>query len=98
MPLVLALLSLSTLVGTPLANVVSRRVEARADVHALDLTGDPTTFATMERQLALSNLADLKPHPLVTALGTHPSAPQRLALARSWARSIARPEHRDLVG
>ena len=54
----------------------------------LDLTGDPATFARMERQLALANIADLKPHPLVTVLfATHPSAPQRIALARSWARA-----------
>jgi STE24 endopeptidase len=98
LPLVLALLALMGAIGTPLANLVSRRIEARADVHALELTGDPTTFAQMERQLALANIADLKPHPLVIVLfATHPSAPQRLALARSWARSRRVPEHRDLV-
>ena len=98
LPLILALLGLLGTIGGPLGNLVSRRIEARADVHALDLTGDPATFARMERQLALANIADLKPHPLVTVLfATHPSAPQRIALARSWARLRRVPEHRDLV-
>ena len=59
MPLILALLGLLGTIGGPLGNLVSRRIEARADVHALDLTGDPATFARMERQLALANIADL---------------------------------------
>jgi STE24 endopeptidase len=66
---------------------VSRRIEARADVHALDLTGDPATFVASERRLAVANLSDLDPNPLVYGLfATHPSAPERIALARDWAR------------
>ncbi len=77
---------LSTLTG-PLQMLVSRRVEARADVHALDLTGDPASFAAMQRRLSLSNLSDLDPSPVVFGLfASHPAAPQRIALARQWAR------------
>ena len=86
-PLVLALVSVGSLVVAPASNLVSRRVEARADVHSLDLTGDPRTFAESQRRLALTNLSDLDPHPLAYALfATHPSTTERLALVREWER------------
>ena len=91
-PLLLALVSVGTLVAAPATNLVSRRVEARADVHALDLTRDPQTFAATQRRLALTNLADLDPHPLAYALfATHPSTTERLALAREWQRLRGEP-------
>jgi len=84
-------------VSTPFGNLVSRRIEARADVHSLDLTGDPATFVETERRLALTNLSDLEPNPVIYALFfTHPSTPERIALARIWARQHAVPEPRDL--
>ena len=86
-PLVLALLTVGSLVLDPVTNLVSRRIEARADVHALDLTRDPATFAESQRRLALVNLSDLDPHPLAYAMfATHPSTTERLALAREWRR------------
>ena len=86
-PLLLALVAVGTLVVGPASNLVSRRVEARADVHSLDLTRDPRTFADSQRRLALSNLSDLDPHPLAYALfATHPSTTERLALVRVWER------------
>jgi STE24 endopeptidase len=86
-PLVLALVAVGTLALGPATNLVSRRIEARADVHALDLTRDPQTFVDTQRRLALSNLSDLDPHPLAYALfATHPSTTERLALVREWVR------------
>ena len=86
-PLLRALVAVGTLVVGPASNLVSRRVEARADVHSLDLTRDPRTFADSQRRLALSNLSDLDPHPLAYALfATHPSTTERLALVREWER------------
>jgi STE24 endopeptidase len=86
-PLVLALVAVGSLVVGPASNLVSRRVEARADVHSLDLTRDPQTFADSQRRLALTNLSDLDPHPLAYALfATHPSTTERLALVREWER------------
>ena len=76
----------ATFVSGPLQTLVSRRIEARADVHSLDLTGDVDTFVSTEKRLAETNLSDLDPHPLVYALFfTHPTAPERIALARAWA-------------
>jgi len=81
--LLLLLVAVGTQVAGPGVNLVSRRIEARADVHALDLTGDPSTFIAVQRRLALTNLSDLEPNPLAYALfATHPSTTERIALAR----------------
>ncbi len=91
-PLLLALVAVGTFVAGPATNLVSRRIEARADVHALDLTRDARTFEDSQRRLALSNLSDLDPSPLAYALfSTHPSTTERLALAREWERLRGRP-------
>lgn len=88
-PLVLALIALTTLLVAPASNLVSRRIEARADVHALDLTRDPATFVATQKRLALSNLSDLDPHPLAYVFfATHPSVTERLSLAREWQRLV----------
>jgi STE24 endopeptidase len=86
-PLLLALLAVTSLLVAPASNLVSRTVEARADVHALDLTRDPSSFIAAQKQLAVSNLSDLDPHPLAYAFfASHPSVTERLALAREWER------------
>jgi STE24 endopeptidase len=90
-PMVLFLLTVGTLVSTPVQNGVSRHIEARADVHALDLTRDPEAFAAMQRDLAGSNLNDPDP-PAAWQwfFGSHPTVSQRLAMAADWAR-VERP-------
>ena len=83
----MALVAVMVALSGPLQVLVSRRVETRADVHALDLTRDPTTFVDMQRRLSVTNLSDLDPPALVFGLfATHPSGPQRIALARDWDR------------
>jgi STE24 endopeptidase len=86
-PLVLLLFGVGMLLVTPVENVVSRHIEARADVHALDLTKDPTAFVDMQRTLAVTNLAEPDP-PAAWQwfFGTHPTTAQRVALARDWAQ------------
>ena len=96
--LLLAVVALLTALGGPVQLLVSRRVEARADVHALALTRDPGTFAAMQRRLAVENLSDLDPPRAVYLLfSSHPSAPQRIALARAWARIVGVPEPAPLA-
>jgi STE24 endopeptidase len=86
-PLLLFLVAVSTLVLGPATNLVSRRIEARADVHSLDVTRDVPTFIASEQRLARTNLSDLEPNAFLYAMfATHPSSPQRIALAREWAR------------
>ena len=90
--LVLALVAVGSLASAPASTLVSRRIEARADVHALDLTQDVRGFAQMQRRLAVTNLSDLQPAWWRTALfSTHPSAPWRVAMARAWAQQHGLP-------
>ncbi|MFP5372781.1 MAG: M48 family metallopeptidase, partial [Actinomycetes bacterium] len=85
-PLVLFLLAAGGVVATPLQNAVSRQVETRADLHALDLTRDPDAFVRMQRELAVTNISDPDP-PAAWQwfFGTHPTTAQRVAFAQSWA-------------
>jgi STE24 endopeptidase len=86
-PLVLFLMAVGAVVSTPLQNLVSRHIEARADVHALDLTADPDAFVEMQRGLAVSNLSDPDP-PAAWQwfFGSHPTTAERIALAQDWER------------
>jgi STE24 endopeptidase len=85
--LLVALFAVVSLASSPVQSLVSRRVEARADVHALQLTGDVETFVSMQRRLSTENLSDLDPPLLVYAMfASHPTGPQRIALAREWER------------
>ena len=82
----LAFIAVVGFVSTPLQSAASREVEARADLHALDLTGDPSTFVAMQRRLALTAKADVTPNAVVYRLfGSHPKTTARLAAARAWA-------------
>jgi STE24 endopeptidase len=92
-PLVLALYAVVGFAVSPLTNVVSRHIEARADAHSLALTADPQTYVAAQRKLAVSGLDDLVPAPVLYALFfSHPSPVQRLAMARDWARQHHVPE------
>lgn len=90
-PLLIALVTIAGLVATPVQALVSRQVEARADAHALALTGDPATFEAMQRRLAGVNLADPDP-PRWEYLwsASHPSTVERMAAARAYARGSGR--------
>jgi STE24 endopeptidase len=91
LPLVLFLAAAGTLLSAPVQNGISRAVETRADVRALDLTGDPEAFIEMQRRLAATNLSDpTPPAAWHWFFGSHPTAPQRVALARDWARLAER--------
>jgi STE24 endopeptidase len=98
LPAVLALVGCFAMLAGPLLNAVSRRVEAHADLHALELTEDPAAFAAMQRRLALTNQADLTPPKLAVLLrASHPPTAVRIELARAWARHTGRPEPGPLL-
>ncbi|MEV0664374.1 M48 family metallopeptidase [Actinomadura luteofluorescens] len=85
--LLLALVTAGTTLAAPVQNLVSRRIEARADAHALNLTRDPATFVSMQHALSVRNISDLDPDTAEYLLWlTHPSGPDRIAMARDWAR------------
>ena len=86
-PLVLALVALGTVLATPVENGISRQIETRADVDALEATHDPGAFVGVQRQLALHSLADPTP-PAWSQwwFGSHPTTLTRIAIARQLAR------------
>jgi STE24 endopeptidase len=92
LPLVLAVTAVVEAVMGPLFSAVSRRVEARADLHALELSEDAAAVAAMQRRLALKNTAYLTPNRFAVALrASHPPTLARIALARHWARRTGHP-------
>lgn len=85
--LLVAVAAVAGLVAGPASALVSRRIEARADAHALALTGDPVTFEAMQRRLSTVNLADPDPPTWEYLLSSsHPSTVARIAAARAYAR------------
>jgi STE24 endopeptidase len=85
--LLVALATIAGLAGGPAQAFVSRRIEARADAHAMALTGDPATFEAMQRRLGTVNLSDPDPPTWEYVLSaSHPSTVQRMAAARAYAR------------
>lgn len=85
-PLLLASYTVLTFAISPLYNLVSRHVEARADAHSLELDRDPDAFVQAQRNLAISGLADLEPSGVLYLLFfDHPTTPARIAMARDWA-------------
>jgi STE24 endopeptidase len=75
-------IALAAFVLGAVSNQLSRRVEARADTFALELTNDPRAFVGLQRELALTNVADPEPPAALQWLfGTHPDTMQRIGAA-----------------
>ena len=67
------------------SNVLSRQVEARADAFSLRLTDDPAAFVQLERRLALRNISDPDPPPVLhTLFGTHPTTAERIGIGEAF--------------
>jgi STE24 endopeptidase len=89
-PLLLATYAVVSFLVTPVSTLVSRHIEARADAHALTLTHDPADFISAQRKLAVNGLDDLDPPTILAVLfDTHPTPPQRIAMARDYERQHA---------
>lgn len=88
-PRVLALVAIASVLATPVENTMSRAVETRADVGALEATRDPEAFVRLQQQLALRSLADPTP-PAASQFwfGSHPTQLQRIAIAEQLAPSL----------
>ena len=70
------------LAALPPGSALSRRFERIADRCSIRLTGDREAFVQTHLRLARTNLADLDPPRIVyLILFTHPTPPERLALA-----------------
>ncbi len=87
-PVLLFLVELFFLSLSPLLNWWSRRLEAAADLFALELTRDPNAFAGAMRRIGCQNLVELcPPRWSEVLLGTHPALHRRIAQANAWSAS-----------
>ncbi len=78
---VVAAVLIVSVLATPVEAAVSRRMEAAADWHALQLTGDPEAHERLTVELARSNLS--RPDPPAWRhvwWGTHPRPVERLTM------------------
>ena len=67
------------------SNVLSRRVEARADSFALQLTRDAHDFIAFQRRLAVQNVSDPDPPTLLHVLfDTHPTTLERIGAGEAF--------------
>ncbi len=86
-PLLLVLVTIGGLLASPVENTISRAIEARADRVSIEATGDCRGFERLQVQLASRSLADPSPPALSQFwFGSHPTAVQRLGLARAVCR------------
>jgi STE24 endopeptidase len=81
-PALLALAAVASALALPVENLMSRRIETRADVAALTTTRDRQAFVDLQERLAVSSLQDLTPPGLSQWwFGSHPTALERIAVA-----------------
>jgi STE24 endopeptidase len=81
-PALLALAAVVTALALPVENIMTRRIETRADVAALVTTRDEQAFDDLQVSLATTSLQDLTPPSLSQWwFGSHPTALQRIAVA-----------------
>jgi STE24 endopeptidase len=84
LPMLLLVMTVSSMLLGPVRNGISRRFERTCDEYALRVTGNVEAFRSAFKRLAKVNKADPSPHPLEVALfHDHPPIASRLALART---------------
>jgi STE24 endopeptidase len=82
LPVIGVVMTVVSLLLTPLQLAYSRAIERKADRYAIDLTGDPLSYASAMRKLAEQNLADPNPpRPITLLLHSHPPIAERIASA-----------------
>ena len=85
-PLALLVVAIFQLATAPLANHISRRMEAEADWKALEVTRDPAALEGLMVGFSKTGLGDPDPPGWAQlVLGTHPALADRVAMARAWA-------------
>lgn len=92
LPVLLLGAILVSLFVLPVANVISRSYERRADRLSLDLVRNPTAFTTAMRRLGAQNLAEHNPSRLARWLFySHPPIEERLRMAEAWSAEAETP-------
>lgn len=97
--MILAATVVAIAIAQPFANAMSRKVEARADAFALELTKQPQAAIDLERQLTVNNVSRPDPPAWLNALfGTHPTSVKRIGMAVTVQKELDRstePVKRD---
>jgi len=84
-PLLLLILLIIQTAAIPPECILSRVFEREADYAALELTNDADSFISIERKLAISNLADITPPDwFVFLMHTHPPVLERIQMALDY--------------
>jgi len=82
LPLLTLVLIIYGFTTMPIQNIISRKFEYEADEFALVSTQNRDAFISTMEKLAITNLADKTPHPIVEFLFySHPSIEKRIAVA-----------------
>jgi STE24 endopeptidase len=85
-PVALLVVAIFQLATAPLANHISRRMEAEADWKALQVTQDPAALEGLMLGFSETSLGDPDPPGWVQhVVGTHPALADRIAMARAFA-------------
>ena len=85
MPLLGLSFTIVGLIALPLVNTVSRRLERQADQFALEMTDLAGSFVSALERLAVMNLSEMSPHPVIEFMfHGHPSPARRIAEAKSF--------------
>ncbi len=78
----------------------SRTHEREADLEALELLGDPTSFVAVWPRMVLNDKANLEPTPWEKVKSTHPEIAERMQFGLDWAEmnqvAVVRPERRSV--
>lgn len=89
LPFAILVLTVLSLLVTPLENAVSRRYEAEADWRALNATHDPRAAAGLFEGFERTSLDDPDPGILdYLWLENHPTLMQRIAMTRAWSKRM----------
>ncbi|MDI3538190.1 MAG: endopeptidase [Bacillota bacterium] len=90
--LVVLFFLLTSFLGSPITNVISRRMETAADSYAVKLTGDPQAAVRLQVNLARRASADISPPPFIEWFSyTHPSTLRRIEAIRAVPQKEGRP-------
>jgi STE24 endopeptidase len=82
LPILALIIGAMAFLANPAENALSRSFERESDAAALELTGDPDTFISMEVKLTKQNLGDPDPPAFLQwYFGTHPATMERIAAA-----------------
>ncbi|MEY2467524.1 MAG: hypothetical protein QOF21_222, partial [Actinomycetota bacterium] len=79
---------------------LSRKHEREADLEALDVLGDPTSFLSVWPRMVLHDKANLEPTPWELLTAAHPEVAERMQFSVDWARMndvpVTLPEKRSV--